>query len=98
MNTEYRPRNYCPLAILSLIARPNLLSLQERLAEEQKRKADLVAVINRHREDKMASLEARKQSALLNQQEEELSQMVRQNLRCVVPVPSSPMCVQPFRE
>jgi len=72
--------------------------LQERLAEEQKRKADLVAVINRHREDKMASLEARKQSALLNQQEEELSQMVRQNLRCVVPVPSSPMCVQPFRE
>jgi hypothetical protein len=50
---------------------------EERLAEEQKRKADLVAAINRHREDKIASMEARQQSALLNQQEEELSQMVQ---------------------
>ena len=46
-------------------------STQERLVEEQKRKGDMVAAMNRYRDDKIASLEARKQSALLNQQEEE---------------------------
>ena len=35
------------------------------------------SVTGRYREDKMASLEARKQSALLNKQEEELSPMVQ---------------------
>ena len=50
---------------------------EERKAEEKKRKADMLAAISRYRDDKLASLEARKQSMLLNKQEEEHSQMVQ---------------------
>ena len=50
---------------------------EERKAEEKQRKADMLAAICRYRDDKLAALEARKQSMLLNKQEEELSQMVQ---------------------
>mmetsp|Transcript_18316 Transcript_18316/g.41694 ORF Transcript_18316/g.41694 Transcript_18316/m.41694 type:complete len:699 (-) Transcript_18316:138-2234(-) len=50
---------------------------EERLKEENQRKTDIVAAIARHRESKLAEMEARKNNPLLNQQDEELSELVQ---------------------
>eukprot|EP00961_Rhodomonas_salina_P174586 2354948-Rhodomonas_salina.2 len=39
---------------------------KQRQEEEQERKADIVSAINRHREDKLAAMQARQQSSLLS--------------------------------
>ena len=42
---------------------------EERKTEAKQNKTDMMSVISRYRDDKLASLEARKQSMLLNKQE-----------------------------